>query len=524
VGYLLAGVVLGGPGSVDVLSLEDNIKAIAELGVSLLLFSLGLEFSWSHFRRMGAKILLTGVLQVAVTALAVCAVCLGVGLSVRESLAVGAMVALSSTACCLRILVERAELDSVHGRSAFAILLVQDLAVVPLAVLMAALGGTGTPTEIIVEAGKTLLVGAALVAGLYLVLNKIGVWALGRLTLERNRELTVLLAVATGLGSAWAAHSVGLSPALGAFGAGLFLGGSPFATQIRADVATLRIVLLTVFFGAAGMMADPRWIVAHVPLVLGVTAAVIFGKTLVVWLISLAFGMSSGVGIATGICLAQVGEFAFVLGSMGVDRGVVADKTYMLIVSTAIVTLLCTTFLVPAAQRTGQLVQRILRPRGPIVPPGTPDVPHIQPDVVIIGFGPSGQHVASALMGRGLTVHVNDLNRKARSAIQDCGFRAYIGDATQQEVLEHMHVSRARLAIVTIPDRSTALTIVSQLRRLAPQAHVVVRCRHDRHHADFAAAGAHDIVREELEAGRGLTRSVRQQLTDMDEESAHNAT
>ena len=508
IGYLLAGMILGGPGSVHVLRREQDITAIAELGVSLLLFNLGLEFSWNHLRRLGARTLLAGVLQVVLTAAAACAVCLLLQLPAKESLAVGALIALSSTACCMRLLMERAELDSVHGRTAFAILLVQDLAVVPLAILMAVLGGSGAFSEMTVAVGKALAVGAGLVVALYLVLNKLAVWALGRLTLESNRELTVLLAVATGLGSAWAAHSVGLSPALGAFGAGLFLGGSPFATQIRSDVATLRIVLLTLFFGAAGMVADPVWIYENISVVVAVTAAIIVGKTLLVWLIGRLCGQSDAAGIATGLCLAQIGEFAFVLGSMGAERGVLSHEIYMLIVSAAILTLLMTAFLIPAAPKAGWLAQRLLRRPAFVAGPEATRPVRPGPDAVIVGFGPSGQHASEALAGRDLTVCVVDLNKSARAAAVERRFQVDLGDATQQEVLEHLQVARAKLVVVTIPDRRAALTIVRQVRRLAPQAHLVVRCRHDRYYQDFEAAGAHDIVREEMEAGRGLARAI----------------
>ena len=336
VGYLLAGMLLGGPGSIHAVSTQHEIEAIAELGVALLLFSLGLEFSIARLKKLGAKPLLGGAAQVLLTMLFAFAGAKLFGLGGKESIAFGAMVALSSTAVVLRILMERGEMEMPHGRNSLGVLLTQDMAVVPLALLMTILGGEGTTGEILWDVGKLLLMAGGLIAGLFLM-TKIAVLALGTLTLHRNRELTAIFAVVTGLGAAWASHAVGISPALGAFIAGMLLGSSAFATQIRADVAPLQVILLTLFFSAAGMVADPIWILNNAHIVGLVVVALTAGKLLVIWSVFLAFGQSNRVAAATGLCLAQVGEFAFVLGSIGRVSGVVTEDIYALVVSAAIV-------------------------------------------------------------------------------------------------------------------------------------------------------------------------------------------
>lgn len=518
IGYLLAGMLIGGPGSAKLLAHEPEVEVIAELGVSLLLFSLGLEFSWRRLKGLGARLLSAGALQIVVTATAAALIGAALGLSIKAAVAVGAMLALSSTACCLRVLMDRAEVDSVHGRVAVAVLLVQDLAVVPLAILMNVLSGSGDPWATALSVGRTLLLAALLVAALYLVLNVLAVRALGRLTLERNRELTVLLAVATGLASTWAAHAVGLSPALGAFGAGLFLGGSPFATQIRADVSSLRVVLLTLFFGSAGMAANPAWIGRHLPLVLGVSAAIIVGKTLIIWGIGRTVRLSHAGGVAAGLCLGQIGEFAFVLGGMAVAGGVISTDAHALVVSSAIVTLLVTPLLVAAAPRAGRWAQYRLT-GGP--PPGdeagAPPPP--PPDVVLIGFGPAARHVAHALQQERVRATVIDLNRKSRHAAEAYGLSGHVGDATQAEVLEHAGVEAARLVVITVPDRYTALLALAQVRHLAPQAHIITRCRYDLHRDEFAGAGAHEIVQDEQQAGHELAARVLRRLANGESQS-----
>lgn len=517
VGYLLAGMLIGGPGSLRIIRATDNIEAIAELGVSLLLFSLGLEFSWVRLIRLGGRSLVAGVIQVVLTILCAGLLARLFHISYSEAIAIGAMVSVSSTACVLRVLEDRGERDSLYGRNSIAILLVQDAAVVPLALLVTLLVGERTPSETATELGTILFFAAALVLLFYIALKQVAVRALGSLSLLQNRELAVLLAAVVGLGSSWAAHAVGLPPALGAFLAGVFLGSSPFATQIRADVSPFRIVLLTLFFGAVGMVADPRWILANWGLVLAVTAMLVVGKTLIVWLILRVVGQPNGVAVATGLSLAQTGEFAFLLGRMGREAGVVGETVYAAIVSSAIVTLLLTPYLISVAPRFGRWIEVVgRRPR----PAGLGHGDIEGPDVVIVGFGPAGRAVASALVGTGKSLLVIDLNRHSVSAAEAMGYSGHIGDAQRAEVLEHARVSSARLVVITLPARSAAITVMHEVRRLAPHAHIVARSRYQLHRSDFELAGAHAIFGDEEEVGRALAEHV---LAQFDTESAQGA-
>jgi len=517
VGYLLAGMMLGGPGSFHVVQSEENIETIAELGVSMLLFSLGLEFSLTRLTELGARTLLAGIIQVVLTTLVAAGAAFVVGLMVAEAVAVGAMVSLSSTAIVLRVLMERAELDTGHGRNCLGVLLVQDMAVVPLAVLMTLLAGGGTWQEVATNVSRILGLAAGLVLTLYLLLNKIAVYALGTLTLERNRELTVLLSVVTGLGAAFAAHAAGISPALGAFVAGMFLGSSPFATQIRADISSLRVVLLTLFFGAAGMVADPSWILDNLAMVLLIAALLTVGKSVIVWGIFQALGNPPAVAAATGVCLAQIGEFAFVLASVGFRSGVISEHTHVLLVSVAIVSLLGSPFLVPIAPWLGI---RLAALRGSGASPATakatvPDAP----DVVIIGFGPAGQVAAQAFADRPQRVLIMDLNREGVRKAQELGFQGHVGDMTQLDVLEHARVAAAKAVVITIPHHRSALTILEHVRRLAPGAHCVVRSRYQRHTNKFFMAGAHEVFGDEEQLGNSLGIHLKEWLNSQQPKS-----
>lgn len=516
VGYLLAGMLLGGPGSLHVVRAESHIEAIAELGVALLLFSLGLEFSWTRLKGLGSKTLAAGAVQVVATGAAGGIVVLLLGRQVAVAVALGAMVALSSTAAVLRVLIDRGEIDSIHGRKSVGILLVQDMAVVPLAVVMTLLAGTGEPVEILFDVLKILGAAVGLVLGFYLLIDKLAVWALGRLSLEKNRELTVLLAVVVGFGATWAAHAAGLSPAMGAFLAGMFLGSSPFATQVRADISSLRVVLLTLFFGSVGMVADPVWIAAHLPLVVGSAALLIVFKTLIVWAILRAAGQPTGVSLASGLCLAQIGEFAFVLGNTAKAGGVISADLYMMTVSTAIVTLFATPYLVAVAPTAAVAIQRCLdrmrKVTGLKATNADAAADSVAPDVVVVGFGPAGQAIGRSFVGRSANVLVIDLNAAAKGLAESLGFAAQIGDATSLDVLQHAHVDKAKLVAVTLPSRSAALTVLDCVRQLNPAAHIVVRSRYQAHQPEFERAGAHAVVGDEAEVGKRLAEHVQSQL------------
>jgi len=513
VGYLLAGMLLGGPGSLNIVQSESHIEAIAELGVALLLFSLGLEFSWIRLKELGIRIMAAGAVQVVLTGVVTALAGLLFGLRPASSIALGAMLSLSSTAAVLRVFIDRGEIDSLHGRNSLGILLVQDMAVVPLAIVISILVGAGDPREIVVNVVKVVGLAAGLVLGLYVVLNKLALWALNRFSVERNREQTVLLAVVVGFGSAWCAHAVGVSPALGTFVAGMFLGGSPFATQIRADVSSLRVVLLTLFFGAVGMVADPLWIADHLLFVLAAAAVLIVVKTLLIWGILRTIGQPEGVSAATGLSLGQVGEFAFVLGVPAVAGGVLDEQTYMLVISCAIVTLFLTPYLVLLAPRLAALVESV---RGGVFVARDADVGHgIDPDVVIVGFGPAGQSVAHALTAGPRRVVVLDLNPQAARLAGSMGFAGTVGDATNLDVLEHAHVASAQLVVITLPARSAALVVLQHVRRLNPGAHVVVRSRYQIHQNDFERRGAHAVFGDEAEVGRRLSEYVTSQLSEL---------
>jgi CPA2 family monovalent cation:H+ antiporter-2 len=505
VGYLLAGVLLG-PNVFHVVQSGEEVIALSELGVALLLFAIGLEFSWTRLRRMGRIALGSGVIQVVGTTLLGAGVAVIAGLSLAASVAIGAMCALSSTACVLRVLTARGEVENVHSERALGVLLMQDIAVVPLVLIVTLLATGGSAEEIFFSLMKTVGIGLVLVAGLYVVFNHLVPRLLASGPVHSNRELPLLIAIVSGLGSGVVAHTAGVSPALGAFVAGLLLAGSPFAVQVRADVSSLKVLLLTLFFTAMGMLADPLWIASNALLVGSVVAVIVLGKTAIVWAALRFFDVRGQTALAAGLCLGQMGEFSFVLADIA--RGSILDEpTFMLIISVTVITMMLTPYLVTNAP---VLAARWTRNPAKIEGEGPGAVNG--ESGIIIGFGPAGRAAAERITELGCHVVIVDQNPTAAGEARALGYGAVIGDACHADVLEHAGLRKATLLIVTVPVSNIALEIVRSVRHQAPEVPILVRARFHRAVTELQEAGAIVVVDEEHEVGRLLARAYKRLL------------
>jgi len=503
VGYLLTGVVLG-----PLLFNREAVMSVAELGVALLLFSIGLEFSFGRLKRMGSIALAGGSLQVLLT-MGLFAGLFALYHPPAAALAIGALVALSSTAIVLRVLVNRAEIDSVHGRSALGVLLLQDIAVVPLILFITMLTGGGNAQQIALTVGQTLGAAIGIVALFYLLYFQIIPRFLKGSGIFANRELVVLLTILLAVGSIWAAHSVGLSPSLGAFLAGMLLAESPFAAQIRSDIGSIRVLFVTLFFVSIGMLADPRWFLSNWSVVFLWLFLVLIGKTLVVYFIFLFFRIGHGQALATGISLSQIGEFSIVLGTIAKTGGLIDDEVFALVVSVTIFSMFIApyalSYAVPLARWSVGLVssrQRSLMMRQEKRTGKTSG------RILIIGFGPAGQEVADALLKENLRPEVIELNPKTAQIARKKGLSVHLGDASGGEMLAHGGVPEACIAVVTIPDPRSAAQIIRSIQLLSPDLPVIARSRYQIANQDLHNAGATAVIDEEHTVGTALAHKV----------------
>ncbi|HZJ03544.1 MAG TPA: cation:proton antiporter [Thermoleophilia bacterium] len=511
IGYLLAGMLIG-PNVLGLIPTGEEVDLLAELGAALLLFTIGLEFSLRRLLRLGWVPFVAGGAQILLTGAAGYLVALALGLGSRPALAVGAVAALSSTAFVVRVLTDRAQTDSVFGRNAIAILLIQDIAVVPLVFFVSALSGDGGLDETLLDLGRAALLGAVGLGVLYLLVGVLlpMVFRLGGLT--RNRELPILLAVLVALGATWGAHSIEFSPAVGAFAAGLLLAESPFAVQIRSDIAALRTLLITLFFSSVGMFGDPAWALSNAGMVLALVALVVVGKSGIVAGLFRLLGYRLGTALATGLTIAQVGEFSFVLAQVARGGGLFDDDLFRLILSVTVLTLLLTPYLASAAARVLPEAAAARRGQG-----GGRQAELACGDgpgqVVVIGYGPAGQRAADAMREAGVErLTAVDLNPRNAVAAREHGIRLHLGDATHAEVLEHLEIGCAAAVLITTPDPSATKRVIDLVRFLAPQAHILVRARYHIYQEDFRRAGATTIVDEEAQVGLQLASEARELL------------
>lgn len=498
IGYLIAGLALGGPGSLGLVENVDALEGIAELGVAMLLFSIGLDFSYSKLRRFGRVAIVGGLLQVALTALVTAVILTGFGASMAIAVAVGMMVALSSTAVVVRVLMDNAQIDSVFGLAAVGVLLVQDILLIPFLLLVPDLTGSVPPTE----AGLTFLVSLLKIGGLaaamyvvdYLILTR----AFDRVGgVAEREELLVLMTVVIAFGAAWATHAMGLSAALGAFLAGLMIAGAPYADHVRAEIGPLRVVLVTLFFAGIGMLADVTYLFENAAYVAGLVAAVVAGKALIATGALRLAGTRGIMAVLGGVALAQMGEFSFVLAAAARSADIVDAQQFQLIISVSLLSLLLTPIMLDLANRISA------RGQAPTDLDERRDAAHGHD--VVVGYGPAGARVVQRLLEHGRQVTVVELNPRLGD---DAGARTIHGDAGKMQILRRADVPTAASVTITIPDPSRAQGLARRIQAVAPDAKVILRGRYFRSLGELHETGAVAVVDEETQTGEHLARAT----------------
>ena len=512
VGYLIAGTIVGPSMLQWVSSDESTIVSIAEIGVALLLFTIGLEVNGQRLKQLLGRSMPIGIFQVVVTGGLGYVVTKLFGASTSAAFIVGAMVALSSTAVVSRVLQNRSELDAAHGRLTFGVLLVQDLAIVPLMLLVVFLQESPEESALVTQVG---IAGAKLVA-LFVVIFLIGLLILprffGAALIRRSSEFPVILGIVTALSSMWLAEELNMSPALGAFIAGLILAGTPFASQIRGDMAPLRYIFLTLFFACTGMLADLPWLLEgnHWLWTVGVVAGIVLGKSIIVWLIAMLCKQPRRVSIAAGLCLAQIGEFSFVIGAEALGAGLLNEELFQLMMSSSLITLLISPLLIAKARPIAKVLDVVLGGYGPVEPAeGTES---IHDHVVVIGYGVAGKVVVQDLIDSGQQVIVIDMGPIGVQQAREVGALSILGNAQRREVLEHAGINTAKLLVCTLPDHRTSALSIHQIRAVAPLIPIIARARYSIHAIHLKEAGADIVVDEEQCVGNSISKESLQQI------------
>jgi CPA2 family monovalent cation:H+ antiporter-2 len=491
-GFIVAGMVAG-PSGLGLVRAGHEVDVLAEIGVVLLLFTVGLEISvdtLGKMKRVGGA----GLLQVTVTVGAGAAVLAVAGEAAPRAVYLGLLLALSSTAIVLRSLQERAELDAPHGTAALGILVVQDLLVAPMILAVPLLAGAS------LRPGGHLaaeLLGTAVLLALAVMARWVVPWALHQIVRTRDGELFVISVVAMCLAVAWLTYKAHLSLALGAFLAGLIISSSEYGHQALANVLPLRHVFTSFFFISVGMLVNLRIAAEHWVVVIPAALAVMLLKALLIVGVLLALRFPPRVAVQTGIVLAQVGEFAFVLLKSGSDRGLVGGAAYQVALAVILLTMGITPLLVSAAPRLGRVLVRRGWGRAPAeTPPGTRA---LADHLVIVGYGLVGRNVARAATAAGIPHIALEMNPETVKAARSRGEPVFYGDAVHESVLRSVRVESARVLAVAVSDPVAIRTVVTAARRLNPALHLIVRTRFVRDLEELVDLGADQVIPEEFE-------------------------
>ncbi|MEZ4712306.1 MAG: cation:proton antiporter [Caldilineaceae bacterium] len=502
-GYILAGVMVGPfTGGVTVSDIH-TVELLAEIGVALLLFALGLEFSLKELSPVRNIALFGTPLQILLT------MGLGFGLGALlgwrwdAALWFGGMIALSSTMVILKTLMSQGRMGTLSSRVMIGMLIVQDLAVVPLMIILPQLNQPQT--------GLTILGWAALKAAIFLFLMIfVGTRIMPRLTARiaawNSRELFLLAITAMGLGIGYVTYLFGLSFAFGAFVAGLVLSESDYSHQALSDIIPLRDIFGLLFFASVGMLLDPAFLMANWRAIMLVVLSISFGKGLIFWGLSRLYGYGNVVPLAVGLGLFQVGEFSFVLARVGLSTNSISNNLYAFTLSVAIVTMILTPVVSGLTTPLYALRKRWFKQEA-LQMMNLPSTA-LRDHVVIAGGGRVGQYVAQVLqrLARAFVMIELDYHRVEEAKAR--GFPVIYGDAAQEAVLEAAQVTHACLVLVTTPAIVSTQSIVDQVRRLNPQAHIVARAEGLEQMEALHKQGVYEIVQPEFEAGLEITRQA----------------
>jgi CPA2 family monovalent cation:H+ antiporter-2 len=507
-GYLAVGVLIG-PKALDLGHGNEGLQHLAEFGVVFLMFVIGLEFNLPKLRSMRKLVFGLGFSQVALTMLAalvgnalLATLMVGLGrswaLTWQSSLALGGALAMSSTAIVVKLMAERLELESEHGRRVMGVLLFQDLAVVPLLVLIPALGSA---PEALVRALLVASAKAAVVLALLLVGGqRLMRWWLTQVARRRSEELFVLNLLFVTLGLSWLTMLAGLSPALGAFIAGMLIAETEYKHQVETDIRPFHDVLLGLFFITVGMQLDVMVVLQQWPWVLLLTLLPVLFKFGLVTLLARAFGALPGVALRTGLYLAQAGEFGFVLLALARTHALLPATMENVVLASMVLSMLATPFIVMYSNR---IVMRLSASDWLMQSVALTSIAKkaikTEKHVIICGYGRSGQNLARLLEGERIPYMALDLDPDRVRQATAAGQNVVFGDAARLPSLMAAGLARASAVVISYHDTASALKILQHVRRHAPTVPAIVRTIDDADLEKLRAAGATEVVPEAIE-------------------------
>ncbi len=518
VGFLLTGIIVG-PYGFGLVEAVHEVENLAEIGIALLLFTIGIEFSFERLLQIRKSVLMGGSLQVSLTFIATLFIAMQFGQDVSEAVFIGFLVALSSTAIVLKLIQERAEVDSPHGRTTLGILIFQDIIIVPMILFTPLLAGvTG-------NAGGSVLILLAKGIGIILLVmvstKFIVPQVLYQIARTRNQEIFILSVVVLCLGVAWLTSMAGLSLALGAFLAGLIISESEYSHQALGNILPFRDVFTSFFFVSIGMLLDVGFLFQQPGTIALITLGILVLKSIIACFTTVLLGFPLRISILVGLALCQVGEFSFILSRTGVEHGLLAGNSYQMFLACSILSMASTPFLIALAPRVADIILRLPLPKrllSGFYPVSEIQVNNKKDHLIIIGFGVNGRNVARAARLSGIPYTVIEVNPETVRNERAQGEPIIYGDSTQEAVLQHANIHDARIVVTAINDPASTRRITEIVRRLNPKVHMIVRSRYLQEMKPLYELGANEVIPEEFETSVEIfTRVLATYLIPRDE-------
>jgi CPA2 family monovalent cation:H+ antiporter-2 len=508
VGYVVAGVALGPNMGGPTVSSMDDVELLAELGVALLLFAIGLEVSLRDLEPVRKIALIGGPIQILVTGGLGALVAHGLtGMSWNDATWFGAMVSLSSTMVVLKMLSADGTTQTLASRVMIGLLVVQDLAVVPMLIVLPRIGALDGAGAAI---GQALLIAVGFLGGMLIVGTRVLPWLLRQVLRLGSRELFLVSIVAAGVGVGYLTYRLELSFALGAFIAGLVLSESELSHQALSDVVPLRDIFALIFFVSVGMLFDPRYVLANAGLVAVVVVAMIVGKALLIGVLARSFGYIYMAPWLVGLGLAQIGEFSFVLARTGLSIGALGKDTYDLALSSTVVSMTLSPLVFLAARPLGRAW---FRWRPLTQPPGSMTTRATGGHVIVAGYGRTGRAVATSLRDARVPTVVLELNHQTLESAGREGISDRVwGDVSSEEILRAAHVEQAQVLVIAVPDSQAVQLTIARARQLNPRLYIVARAATGGLMSRMAALGVDAVVQPEFEGGVEMMRQALRHL------------
>ncbi|MBI3308569.1 MAG: cation:proton antiporter [Candidatus Melainabacteria bacterium] len=500
VGFLLTGVIAG-PHGLGLINAINQVELLAEIGIVLLLFTIGIEFSLQNLFKVKRAVFLGGPIQVVFTILLAFSIAAWFKMPPQESIFIGFLISLSSTAIVMKLLQERAEINSPHGLVTLGILIFQDIIVVPMMLFVPILAGVtdNIGKSIIIDA----FIGIAIISLVVLSAKWLVPQILYQVAQTKNRELFLLTVIAICIIVAWLTSNVGLSLALGAFLAGLIISESEYSHQALSNILPFRDIFISFFFVSVGMLLDVNFCLNHMTQVLIITVSVIILKTIIAASSCASLGFPFRTNMLVGLSLSQVGEFSFVLFKTGADHGLLNGDIYQYFLGVSILTMATTPLIIQISHPTVDKLTLLPMPkwfksglyRAEEIKSRVGKKDHI----IIIGFGVTGKHLAHIATINQIPYVIIEIN--PRTVIQEKakGESIYYGDAIHETVIEYADAKDAKLIVIGVSDPNATSKIIQTIRRINSTVHIIARTRFE-HEADkLYELGASEVIIEEIE-------------------------